>query len=262
MDIHKPKPFHSLREFASEVVIVVVGVTIALAGEQAVDWLSWQHRAEAARNAISVELGESVGLAKERVYAAPCLAARLDGLARIVDQAAVTGRLPAVGKPPRLFWRVYDTDVWRSAQASQAAAHLSQREQFGLSESTGFVDMLREFSAAERADWTRLATLAGPDRPFPSEEAAGVRAAIADARELNMRMVGTAIALLGTVDEFGLRTDPGTRAQYEARLRAPVDACAPAGAAPPDSDGPGSAADVSAMIAALRAHVPITRPAS
>ena len=37
MHIHKPKAAHSLREFLSEISIIVVGIAIALAGEQAVE---------------------------------------------------------------------------------------------------------------------------------------------------------------------------------------------------------------------------------
>ena len=36
MEIHKPEPAHNLREFFSEVAVVVVGIFIALAAEQAV----------------------------------------------------------------------------------------------------------------------------------------------------------------------------------------------------------------------------------
>jgi hypothetical protein len=32
MDIHKPKPWHGVREFLKEYVIIVVGVLTALAG--------------------------------------------------------------------------------------------------------------------------------------------------------------------------------------------------------------------------------------
>jgi hypothetical protein len=39
MDIHKPKPVHSWREFLSEIGVVVLGIVIALSGEQAVETL-------------------------------------------------------------------------------------------------------------------------------------------------------------------------------------------------------------------------------
>jgi hypothetical protein len=35
MDLHKPKPWHSFREFLKEYLIIVVRVLTALAGEQA-----------------------------------------------------------------------------------------------------------------------------------------------------------------------------------------------------------------------------------
>ena len=42
MDIHKPKPWHSFREFLKEYLIIVVGVLTALGAEQAVEWLHWR----------------------------------------------------------------------------------------------------------------------------------------------------------------------------------------------------------------------------
>ncbi len=46
MDIHKPKPFHGLREFLKEYGIIVLGVLTALFLEQAVEWLHWRHEVE------------------------------------------------------------------------------------------------------------------------------------------------------------------------------------------------------------------------
>lgn len=37
MEIHKPKPWHGWREFLSEISVIVVGILIALAGEQTVE---------------------------------------------------------------------------------------------------------------------------------------------------------------------------------------------------------------------------------
>lgn len=43
MEIHKPKPWHTVREFLKEYAIIVLSVITALAAEQAVEWLNWQH---------------------------------------------------------------------------------------------------------------------------------------------------------------------------------------------------------------------------
>ena len=56
MDIHKPKPWHGLREFLKEYLIIVVGVLTALGAEQAVEMI---HRHEAvgeARRALNAEV--------------------------------------------------------------------------------------------------------------------------------------------------------------------------------------------------------------
>jgi hypothetical protein len=46
MHIHKPKPLHGIREFLSEIGVIVAGVLIALGLEQAVESLHWSHKVE------------------------------------------------------------------------------------------------------------------------------------------------------------------------------------------------------------------------
>src|SRR5947208_10104744 len=56
MDIHKPKPWHGVREFLKEYVIIVVGVLTALGGEQAVEWTHQQRELSEARDALHEEV--------------------------------------------------------------------------------------------------------------------------------------------------------------------------------------------------------------
>src|SRR3954464_2108182 len=42
VEFHKPKPVHNWREFLAEIGVVVIGVCIALAAEQTVEWLHWR----------------------------------------------------------------------------------------------------------------------------------------------------------------------------------------------------------------------------
>ena len=44
MDVHKPKPIHGWRDLVKEIGVIVIGVAIALAGEQGVEWLHWRVR--------------------------------------------------------------------------------------------------------------------------------------------------------------------------------------------------------------------------
>ena len=60
MEIHKPKPIHSWREFLSEVGIIVIGVAIALAGEQTVEALHNHSRAAEARASVRQEIARNL----------------------------------------------------------------------------------------------------------------------------------------------------------------------------------------------------------
>jgi hypothetical protein len=44
VEFHKPKPVHNWRELLTEIGVVVIGVCIALAAEQAVEWWHWRGR--------------------------------------------------------------------------------------------------------------------------------------------------------------------------------------------------------------------------
>ena len=56
MDIHKPKPWHSLREFLKEYVIIAVGVLTALGAEQAAEWVHLRNETAEAREALHAEI--------------------------------------------------------------------------------------------------------------------------------------------------------------------------------------------------------------
>jgi hypothetical protein len=58
MEIHKPKPVHSWRELAREIGVIVVGVAIALSGEETVRWLHQRHEVAEARKAIRFEIAQ------------------------------------------------------------------------------------------------------------------------------------------------------------------------------------------------------------
>src|SRR5439155_8415941 len=56
MDIHEPKPWHGVREFLKEYLIIVVGVLTALAAEQVVEVIHRHEEVAAARDALHREI--------------------------------------------------------------------------------------------------------------------------------------------------------------------------------------------------------------
>ena len=64
MEFHKPKPIRNWREFLKEFGTIVLGVSVALAAEQAVEWWHWRGQVAETRTMIA-----SIGRAscRERV---------------------------------------------------------------------------------------------------------------------------------------------------------------------------------------------------
>src|SRR5579862_9716073 len=96
MDIHKPKAVHGWRELLREVGIIVLGVLIALGGEQAVETLHWTYEADAGEAALKIAFAREVNNAALREAQDACIAQRLAALSSVVQAASESGRLPPV----------------------------------------------------------------------------------------------------------------------------------------------------------------------
>ena len=116
MDIHKPKPWHSFREFAKEIGTIVIGVLIALGAEQAVEWLHTQHEVAEAREALKDEMTRDVTSMKFNVEQTPCLQARLDRVS-----AWIEGGPPPIWDPGSLS--ALNASAWEEARTS-AVPHM------------------------------------------------------------------------------------------------------------------------------------------
>ena len=126
MEIHKPKPMHSAREFLGDVGVVVLGVVIALAAEQTVDFLHWHESVAVAEAAMTKELAsDDLPQAYARVAMHPCLVQQLQRIDAAVDanldRRTIAG-LTSVYAPQ---WRSWDTEAWRAAETAGVTAHMS-----------------------------------------------------------------------------------------------------------------------------------------
>src|ERR1700760_3248000 len=78
MDIHKPKPWHGLREFLKEYAIIVVGVLTALAAEQTAEWLHRRAEVREAREALRAEITTAAQISLFSIAEDNCLDKALD----------------------------------------------------------------------------------------------------------------------------------------------------------------------------------------
>ena len=163
MDIHKPKPWHGLREFLKEYLIIVVGVLTALGFEQAVEWVHWRHEVEVEREALRSEVRFNLQAAEFRRSEQACVDARLNQLAEVFRRHAhgePLGLKGPVARPP--LW-IAPTGSWDIALAGQALGHMPQKEKLAYSNAFDTYKTFGRLRNAEDEDWRKLALLDRPD---------------------------------------------------------------------------------------------------
>src|SRR5579862_7150727 len=129
MDIHKPKPWHSAREFLKEYVIIVVGVLTALGAEAVVQNLHEQRLSAEARDAVRAEINLDLANLKRRALKQPCVDRRIAEMSDFIAKAEAGqpfSRPLTIGVPGRLT--AY-TERWDAATAGGRTSLLSTDEQ-------------------------------------------------------------------------------------------------------------------------------------
>jgi hypothetical protein len=116
-------PLHGWHEFIHEIVIVVIGVLLALAGAEIVDSLRWRSEVRSFRKAIDHELGRNLGIYRSVIMGRTCVAGRLAELERFLADSTAGKRdrlLHPIGQP---FLQTLYFSVWDN-KGSDAADHL------------------------------------------------------------------------------------------------------------------------------------------
>jgi hypothetical protein len=236
MHVHKPKAAHSLREFASEIAVIVLGILIALSGEQLIETLHWRHETEVMRESLRREILDNLGAAAERVMISPCFRARIAGLDRKLRGAGGAwkadpasdpeGRpyaaLPVVIQAPTYAW--YISGRWQTALASTTLAHMPEAERTVFSYSYRATDMLLRNEEEEISIAARLQPLAEDRSLSPSDRLAfGKDLAALD--RLNVELTIDASKFIAGMRRSGLAPDAASLKDDYRRLVAEYGAC-------------------------------------
>jgi hypothetical protein len=168
MHIHKPRPLHGWREFLIEITIIVLGIVIALGGEQAVEWWHWRGVVAETRQALDRELAYDLGAVQNRSEEGPCIARRLTEL-------SVIFRLHSKGQPLSLkgplgqpqFPHV-ESSVWETVVASGAAVHMPLELRLSYSRFYAVLFWFRDKTDEESEAWSHLSQF--DDRDVMTEE--------------------------------------------------------------------------------------------
>ena len=207
MDIHKPKPWHGVREFLKEYLIIVVGVLTALGAEQGVEWLHWRHVIAEARHELKLDQMRLISRLGDRQAMSPCLARRLDELSAVLDQAEVTRRLPPIGEigqPGLVPWNLRS---WSSLVSGGVLPHFPRAEAERYSAEALYLATVPARETVEDDSWSALRAMIGPGRPIAEAELISLRGSLMTAYRQARQIRTNANQLAALAHDTGLLSD-------------------------------------------------------
>ena len=128
MHFHLPKPLHGWRAFAGEVGIIVLGVLIALAAQQAVESWQWRSKVAVVRRSLIGELANDRARWDRDVAAARCALGDADRIDAWMHDGA-NGPAPNVPSLRSGNLLSMHSANWSLAAGSEALEHFPLEEQ-------------------------------------------------------------------------------------------------------------------------------------
>jgi len=185
MDIHKPKPVRTWREFLKELGTIALGVGIALAAEQAVErWREHRQYLES-RDAMRFELATNFSYIAQRPTISACASKRIAELTALLDKAEKHEAFD----PPRWIGGASGARVrWVAETDAGRSGLFSPLEQRRFANVYSYMHSLDIEQDRERLVWARLQPLENR-ASVPPEMLPNLREALAQAQFEDERIV-------------------------------------------------------------------------
>ena len=165
-------PSMGWRAFWSEIVIVVLGVVIALAANEAVEQLNWRSKVRDADARLAVDVESLFFYSAEQFATQPCINAQLDALAhRVLASGATLTPAPVIvesnypTRPSfviRMPTKPWQFAVWEALVANGTATHFSAAWQDRYNGIAGNAAMARSMRIEANQIIGRLRALSYP----------------------------------------------------------------------------------------------------
>jgi hypothetical protein len=169
MDIHKPKPWHGVREFLKEYLIIVIGVLTALGAEAVVQAVHEDRIANEARESVRAEVRENLWWLERRGSRQPCVRQRIAEISEVLDHARHEQAYPVPLQVGRAFHSKLTSLRWQANAQAGRASLFTSKEQGDLGNMYYTTDQFSRAQDAEEDIWAKLSALQGLDHLTPAE---------------------------------------------------------------------------------------------
>jgi hypothetical protein len=191
-----------------ELGTIALGVGVALAAEQGVEWWHWHQEVATARKTLLAEIAANDVLIARRVILRPCMERQ------ILEAEAIIGDLEAK-RPPRSYTalhtgieQLYNDSQWQSERASQVLTHFPDQELALMASHYATLEPFRLWMDHEGYAWADLSVLRNPPANLTGTDFLRLRASLSIARRMNAITARRAESTLGISRKLGLAPPP------------------------------------------------------
>lgn len=184
-DAKMAKPARKWRTFLLEFGTIVLGVSVALAAQQAAEWWNWRGQVTQARRAIFAEMtANGRDFLARRIAITPCMErqiAEADAILSALESKRVPGKLKNFRMGSQ---SVISDNEWQSERASQSLTHFPRAELAMMSLYYARLDDFRPRVNEERIAWQQLSILQNPPAGITTSDLIRLRAELATAQNM------------------------------------------------------------------------------
>lgn len=184
MHIHKPKAPHGLREFLSEITVIVVGILIALSLEATVEWLHWRTEVRAGREHLREEIQFNEQVYAHRADVAACVETNLATLRSVIEDLRANRHVEPVARFISPENGPIRREIWNSLVAAQVLVHFPKEELQKYSEFYQLREDAEYFMDRESRAWQTLHLLEGDPNQLSRADPSLLQIALGDAEEM------------------------------------------------------------------------------
>jgi hypothetical protein len=236
MDLHKPKPWHGLREFLKEIGTIVIGVLIALGAEQAVEWLHWRHLAAEAEHDLAEGIKPDLVNAYNYLVIETCNRTRAAELFASLQKpgpdwhgeplplSSETRRSHTLPQVIALSGYAWPHEAWDAAVASGVLNHMPKDRVTRYADLYHLVEKTSAIQTPENLVASHL-TLLAYDRKLTESEKANYLEMVAELASVTENFAVASRVMLQEAHAMGVDPSPNQVAAVFKRQRAGRGAC-------------------------------------
>jgi hypothetical protein len=188
----------------TEIGIIVLSVCIALAAEQAVEWVHWRSEVSVARKALHEEMTSIDRFYVRRSKLEPCVARQELEAQTILDSLEGKGKAAPFTAFHHGAGTLLVDSEWQSERSAQVLTHFPRAELALMNRYYALLPSIVAWIEDENTAWSKLSVLQNPPARVEQSDIVRLRGQMDRAHRLNFLIVLNGYRMLKLSDQMGI----------------------------------------------------------